>query len=112
MCTSTGTSPCVHIIKLSPAMPTASVLLPVQSTLTEEEEEDPPVMAFVDFYDYGEDEAYEISFAQYKLEYTEAGPAFACNTHLAVLWTSFWPWHTMRFTVSRGLQSAWGFSHT
>ena len=28
-------------------------------------------MAFVDFYDYGEDEAYEISFAQYKLQYTE-----------------------------------------
>ena len=43
----------------------------MQSTLTEEEEEDPPVMAFVDFYDYGEDEAYEISFAQYKLQYTE-----------------------------------------
>ena len=35
-------------------------------------------MAFVDFYDYGEDEAYEISFAQYKLQYTEACLAYAC----------------------------------
>ena len=34
-------------------------------------------MAFVDFYDYGEDEAYEISFAAYKLQYTEACPPLA-----------------------------------
>ena len=41
----------------------------------------PPVVAFVDLYDYAPDVAYEVSFAPYKLQYTQArlGPAWSLS---------------------------------
>ena len=54
------------------------------------------MLAFVDLYDYGEDEAYEISFAAYKLQLTEACPRHeaAAARHAPDL-----PLHAMRMTA-------------
>lgn len=44
-----------------------------------EQDGEPPVLAFVDMLDYDPDHAYEVSFAPYKLQYTEV------TYHLAFL---------------------------
>lgn len=72
-----------------------------------EQDGEPPVLAFVDMLDYDPDHAYEVSFAPYKLQYTEAAGAVAPDFDIVAAIPNV-VHSTFETTPNSTLQFAWG----